>query len=57
MQINKNIGMAFDFATFFASGSNSQVSRWIMVSKTFVDQDSRLTYGVQYQTHLICVQQ
>ena len=56
MLVNKNVGMAFDFATFFAS-SSSQVSRWVMASKTFVDQDNRLTYGVQYQTHLICVQQ
>ena len=54
--VNKNVGMAFDYATLFAS-SNSQISRWVVANKTFVDQNNRLTYGVQYQTHLICVQQ
>jgi len=54
--VNKNVGMAFDYATLFAS-SNSQISRWVVANKTFVDQDNQLTYGVQYQTHLICVQQ
>lgn len=57
MLVNKNTGMAFNNATLFANGKTSQVSRWVLANQGYTNEDSKLTYGVQYQTHLMCVQQ